>query len=138
MHTKIMVPLGPEIHDLKSVHYALAAAERLRASVILLRLAASPERRQAWFEEALADLVASARLAGLNVTIVEANGTPVREIADLAESERIDLLVFSEDQSRLEWATLDLAPHLGPLMITVREKDTMDMRSKKGDSRWPS
>ena len=46
MQKKIMVPLGPEIRDLKSVHYALAAAERLRATVIILRFAWAGSRRR--------------------------------------------------------------------------------------------
>jgi hypothetical protein len=134
MLTKIMVPLGPEIRDLKSVHYALAAADRLQAAVILLRFADRLEQRRLWVEEALADLVASARLAGLSLSVVEANGTPVREIVDLADSERIDLLVFSEDQRQLEREVLELAPRLGHIVIQVREKDAVESGVQKGDS----
>ena len=133
-----MVPLGPEIRDLKSVHYALAAAERLQAAVIILRFADGLEERPPWLEEALTDLVASARLAGLNVGIVEADGAPECEVVDIADHERIDLLVFSEYQRRLEREVLDLAPRLGQLMIRVREKDAMRLDTEGGGSRWQS
>jgi hypothetical protein len=138
MEKKIMVPLGPEIRDLKSVHYALAAAERLEASVIILRFADGHELRPTWLEEALTDLVASARLSGLKLTIVEANGAPEREIVEVANQERIDLLVFSEDQRRLEQGVLELAPRLGHMIIQVREKDTMHLGTEEGGSRWQS
>jgi hypothetical protein len=138
MEKKIMVPLGPEIRDLKSVHYALAAAERLQAAVIILRFGDGHELRPSWLEEALTDLVASARLAGLRLTIVEANGTPEREVVDIADQERIDLLVFSEDQQQLEHGVLELEPRLGHMIIQVREKDTMQLGTEEGGSRWQS
>ena len=133
-----MVPLGPEIRDLKSVHYALAAADRLQAAVIILRFADGLGERPPWLEEALTDLVASARLAGLNLSIVEADGAPEREVVDIADDERIDLLVFSEDQRRLAREVLDLAPRLGPLMIRVREKDALQLGTEEGGPRWQS
>ena len=138
MQKKIMVPLGPEIRDLKSVHYALAAAERLQATVIILRFACHREERATWFDEALTDLVGSARLAGLKLTVVEADGTPEREVVKLADHERVDLLVLSDDQTRLEHGVLELAPHLGCLMIQVKEKDAIHLETEKGRPRWQS
>jgi len=123
MRKKIMVPLGPRIRDLKSVHYALAAAERLDGEVILLRLEDGFERRYPWLEEALTDLIASARLAGLSLTLVEADASPVREIVELAFGERVDLLVFSEDQKQLERRVMARAPELGHKMIQVQGKE---------------
>lgn len=138
MQKKIMVPLGPEIRDLKSVHYALAAAERLQAAVIILRLADGQHERPAWLEEALSDLVASARLAGLQLTIIEADGAPDREVVALADNERIDLLVFGEEQGLLERDVLRLEPRLGHVIIQVREKDAMNLETQGGGSQWPS
>ena len=138
MQKKIMVPIGPETRDLKSVHYALAAAERLQATVIIVRCTGHREERAAWFDEALTDLIGSARLAGLKLTVVDAFGMPEQEVVDLADHERVDLLVLSEDQSRLEQRVLELAPHLGRLMIQVKEKDTMHLETEKGGSRWQS
>lgn len=133
-----MVPLGPQINDLKSVHYALAAAERLQAAVIILRLADGHGERPAWFEEALADLVASARLAGLKLTIIEARGSPEREVVALADTERVDLLVFGEAQDELEHGVLQLDPRLAQLIIQVRDKDALILGTQEGGSRWPS
>ena len=138
MQKKIMVPLGPEIRDLKSVHYALAAAERLQAAVIILRFSDGRRQRPPWLEEALTDLVASARLAGLQLTLVEANGSPLREVIDLADHERIDLLVFGEDQRPLEREVLELAPRLGQLVIQVRETDARNYCTGEDGSRWQS
>lgn len=138
MHKKIMVPLGPEIRDLKSVHYALAAAERLQASVILILFTDAHEARPPWLEEALNDLVASARLAGLQLSTVEADGIPERTVVDLADQERIDLLVFSEDQGDLERGVLELSPKLGHAIIQVSDKDAMGLGTGKGEPRWQS
>ena len=138
MPKKIMVPLGPQIRDLKSVHYALAAAERLQAAVIILRFADSRSERPSWLEEALTDLMASARLAGLQVSIIEADGAPEREVVALADNERIDLLVFGEEQGLLERHVLELEPRLGHVIIQVREKDAMNLETQGGGSRWPS
>lgn len=138
MQKKIMVPLGPEIRHLKSVHYALAAAERLHAAVILLRLADGRKERPRWLEEALTDLVTSARLAGLGLTIVEVDGVPEREVVDVADHERIDLLVFSDDQRRLERDVLQLEPRLENVIIQVREKDGIGYSAEEGGSRWHS
>jgi len=138
MQKKIMVPLGPEIRHLKSVHYALAAAERLQAAVIILRFADAHNERPPWLEEALTDLVASARLAGLKLTIVEVDGAPEREVVDLADHERIDVLVFSEDQRRLERGVLEIEPRLEHLIIQVREKDAMYVGTEEGGSRCQS
>ena len=138
MQKKIMVPLGPEIRHLKSVHYALAAAERLHAAVIILRLADGRKERPRWLEEALTDLVTSARLAGLSLTIVEVNGVPEREVAHVAHHERIDLLVFSDDQRRLERNVLELEPRLENVIIQVREKDGAGDGTEEGGSQWHS
>ena len=138
MQKKIMVPLGPEIRDLKSVHYALAAAERLQAAVFILRFANGHELRPTWLEETLTDLVASARLAGLQMTVVEGNGAPEREVINVADQERINLLVFSEDHRRLERRVLALAPRLGHMIIQVKEKDAMNLSTEEGGSRWQS
>lgn len=138
MQKKIMVPLGPEIRHLKSVHYALAAAERLQAAVIILRLADRLKERPRWLEEALTDLVTSARLAGLSLTIVEVNGVPEREVADVAHHERVDLLVFSDDQRRLERDVLELEPRLENVIIQVREKGGVGDGTEEGESQWHS
>ena len=111
---------------------------RLQAAVIILRFTDGRGDRPFWLEEALTDLVASARLAGLALTIVEVDGTPEREVVDLVDQERIDLLVFSEDQRRLEREVLELAPRLGQLIIQVREKDGMHLGTEEGSSRCPS
>jgi hypothetical protein len=138
MQKKIMVPLGPEIRNLASVHYALAAAERLQAAVIILRFAVGYGERPSWLEDAFTDLVASARLAGLTLVVVEVDGRPVRQVVDLADRERVDLLVFGEDQKGLEREVLELAPGLRHLIIQVREKDHMNLGTEEGRSRWPS
>jgi len=138
MQKKILVPLESEVRDLKSVHYALAAAGRLKASVIILRFPDSHEERSAWLEEALADLTVSARLAGLKLT-VELGGEPVeQEVVEVAEHERVDLLVLSENQHKLKRGILKLAPGLRRTIILVKEKDDMNIDAEQGGSRWRS
>ena len=138
---KILVPIGPEIKDLKSVHYALALAERLQAKVFILQWAGGPggsEAYPAWLEEALADLIASARLAGLSLSHLTVNGRQAEGAVNVVKDEGIHLVVLSKHQSRLGCGLLELAPHLEHAIIRVEEKDTVNLSEKKGEPRWQS
>ena len=74
---KILVPCGPGGGDLKSVHHALALAERLQAHVLILQWREPPEDREPqseWLGEALSDVIANARLAGLSLSHLTVTG----------------------------------------------------------------
>ena len=138
---KILVPFGPEIRDLMSVHYAMALAERLQARVFILQWGGAPngsEPYPTWLEEALADLITSARLAGLRMSHVTVTGPLEQAAVNVVKDERIDLLVLGENQSRLERRLLQLAPHLTHSIIRVKEKDTVSLSEKEGGPRWRS
>jgi nucleotide-binding universal stress UspA family protein len=135
---KILVPCGPEGGDLKSVHHALALAERLHAHVVVVqwtdpRHLGKPGSK--WFGEALTDVIANARLAGLSLSHLTVTGSPHDEIVNIVEDEDIDLLVLSADQPQLEAAVLRHHPRLLGSIIRVKEKDTMDVSVNEGGSR---
>jgi len=123
---KIMVPIGASGKDLKSVHYALALAERLQAHVYILQLAAMGEDSDpfaVWMDEALLDLINSARQAGLNVSHHITDHDLKAEIVGLVKSEGIDVLVFGTDDGAGEQLLRQLKPLVLSQIIQVREKD---------------
>jgi hypothetical protein len=121
-----MVPIGTSSKDLKSVHYALALAARLQAHVYILQLAGldnHDNRFAAWLDEALLDLINTARQAGLSVSHHITDQDLKGEIVGLVKSEGIDLLVFGTDDGAEEQLLRQLKPLVPSQIIQVREKD---------------
>lgn len=138
---KILVPCGPGGRDLKSVHHALALAERMLAHVLIVQWREPGDAGEAnsdWLGEALTDVIANARLAGLSLSYLTVNGSPPDEIVKIVEEEEIDLLVLSADQWQLESTLLQHHPRLLGSIIRVKEKESMEVSIKKGGRRWPS
>jgi hypothetical protein len=80
---RILVPVGSSIKDLKGVHYALSLAERLATQIYILQQfenEGEQESHETWLNEALIDLINSARSAGLNIAHHIATGDVIREI----------------------------------------------------------
>ena len=126
LYTKILVPLARSGKDLNSVHYALSLAKRLRARVYILQQAAgqgSETSMANWMDEALLDLINSARQAGLSVSHHIARTEMTQEVVGLVMAEGIDLLIVSDDDG----VGTGLLHHVKPLIqsqiIQVKEKD---------------
>ena len=123
---KILVPIGTPFHDLKGVHYALSLAERLATQIYILEQAVGEgesETPMAWLNEALRDLISSARLAGLRVAHLVTADDVVGEIISLVKSEGINLLVLGADDRIYEQFALQLKPHISCQIVQVKEKD---------------
>jgi K+-sensing histidine kinase KdpD len=123
---KILVLVGISARDLRGVHYSLSLAERITTKVFILQQSEGEEERgqySVWLEEALHDLINSARQAGLNVTHLIATGDITREIISLVKSEGITLLVLGVDNGECESIMLQLKPHLPCQIVQVKEKD---------------
>ena len=126
LQKKILVPVGSSGKDLNSVHYALALAERLRAQVYILQhdaVDASPNSIATWLDEALLDLINSARQAGLTVSHHIAHRELKEEIVGLVKDENIDVLVFGADNGACEHLMLQIKDLVPSQIIQVREKD---------------
>lgn len=126
---RILVPLGPHAKDLKSVHYALALAERLQAQIYILQQAAASDMEYFhgdFLREALRDLINNARQAGIVVSHYIADDQLKEEIVNLVRSEHIDWLVFSSDEEVSEQLLLQIKPLVASQIIQVREKDDMN------------
>ena len=138
MHqNKILIPLGQHAKDLKSIHYALALAERLRAQVYILQQteAAGVENPYADFlQEALRDMINNARQAGIVVSHYIADEQLKEEIVNLVRTEHIDWLVFSTDEEVSERLLLEVKPLVPSQIIQVREKDMNEI--KEGAKRY--
>ncbi|MEJ2097162.1 MAG: universal stress protein [Deltaproteobacteria bacterium] len=136
MHQKkILVPIGRSAHNLKSVHYALALADRLDAQIVILQQgpAAKAERQQnAWFRETLQDLINNARKNDILLSHYMGNTNFKDEIVDLVKTEHIDLLVFCADSEVSESLLQQIKPLVPSQIIQVREKNEIHC-IKEGD-----
>ncbi len=123
---KILVPLASAGKDLKSLHYALALAERIEAQVYILQQDnhVGPENPlTVYMGEALTDLINSARQAGLNVSHHIAHKALKEEIIGLARSEGIDLLVFGVEDEFNKRLLLQIKPMISSQIIQVKGKN---------------
>ena len=122
---KILVPLVTSAKSLKSVHYALSLAERLGAQVYILQQIAgsAADALSIWMDEALPDLINSARQAGLGVSHHITRRLFEEEIVELVRKEGIDVLVFGVDDGAGERFLLQIKPLISSQVIQVREKD---------------
>lgn len=124
---KILVPLGLIGRDLKSVHYALSLAERVQSHVYILRqvpLSTAKTQFSDWLDEALSDLVNSARQAGLTVSHHITHREISEEIIDLVREEGIDLLIFGTDDEFISDRLLhQIKPFIPTQIIQVKEKN---------------
>ena len=139
LQKKILVPVGSSGKDLNSVHYALALAERLRAQVYILQhdaVDASPNSIATWLDEALLDLINSARQAGLTVSHHIAHRELKEEIVGLVKDESIDVLVFGADNGACEHLMLQIKDLVSSQIIHVREKDHISYLSEEGEQKW--
>jgi nucleotide-binding universal stress UspA family protein len=122
---KILVPLGMTGTDLKSVHYALALAERIQTQVYILQpddAMGADSSMRIYMGEALSDLINSARQAGLNVSHHIAHKALKEEIVGLVKDEHIDLLVFGVEEKLNKRLLLQIKPLVSSQIIQVRGK----------------
>ncbi len=123
---RILVPVGSSLKDLKGVHYALSLAERLATQIFILQQLENEGEREphsVWLNEALTDLINSARTAGLSIAHHIAAGDVIGEIVSLVKSESINLLVLGVDDREYEDFTLQLKPRITCQIVQVKEKD---------------
>jgi nucleotide-binding universal stress UspA family protein len=126
LQKKILVPLGLSGKDLKSVHYALALAERIEAQVYILQQddgVDSENPMTVYMGEALSDLINSARQAGLNVSHHIAHKELKEEIIGLVRTEGIDLLVFGAEDGVNKRLLLQVKPLVSSQIIQVKGKN---------------
>ncbi len=108
------------------MHYALSLAERLATQIFILQQSESEgeiEQHSIWLNDALKDLINSARSAGLSVAHHIFAGDVIGEIISLVKSEGINLLVLGADDREYESFTLQLKPHVPCQIVQVKEKD---------------
>jgi len=123
---RILVPVGSSLKDLKGVHYALSLAERLATQIFILQQSENnegDESHSVWLNEALKEVINSARLAGLSIAHHIVAGDVIGEIISLVKSESINLLVLGVDDREYENFTLQLKPHIACQIVQVKEKD---------------
>ena len=138
LQKKILVPLELSGKDFKSVHYALALAERIKAQVYILQEddgVAPANPTVLYMGEALSDLINSARQAGLNVSHHIAHKELKEEIIELVRTEGIDLLVFgAEDEGNMRLLK-QVKPLVSSLIFQVKEKNRIQAQKGGGGSK---
>jgi hypothetical protein len=118
--------MRPGGKDLKSVYYALSLARRLHAGVYILRLGigkSSENRPSNEMEEALADLIASAREAGLTIALYLSDGEPREDILSMVSAESIDLMVYDADDTAFHRLAPEVKRLISGPVIEVKEKN---------------
>ena len=129
-HQKIMVALSAESMDLKGVHYALAVAGRMKAEVLVLKVDGSPDSRvnadRDWKEEAMLDLINSARQAGLTVSYHVADGPFQDEVLRLVREEGVGLLVLAEEELQLNHWLHQFRSRITSRVIQVKGKNNIN------------
>jgi hypothetical protein len=135
---KILVPLAPSAKDLKGVHYAMSLAERLHAHVYILQQTAGPgsgDTFSLWMDEALMDLINSARQAGLVVSHHISSRLLEEELVGLVRKEGIDVLVFSDDDGDGNRLVLQIKPLIPSQIIQVKGKDRVSYLKQEDGAR---
>lgn len=129
LQKKILVPVGPDGNNLHSVRYAMALADRLKAKVYILQLLkqkGSTGGATALLDETLADVINSARQAGLSVSHHVAYQAFKNELIGLIKQEGIDVLVFESEDEECRNLLKQVRPLVPSQIIEVREKDHVD------------
>ena len=122
---KILIPLGHNKNGLKSLHYAMALAERLKASLYIVQDSRCTSLKGAGspgFDDTLKEMINSARLAGFSVSHHLATDLEA-DIVEMVEEEGIDVLVFSADDADCAGIVQRVRPRVPVQIIEVREKD---------------
>ena len=124
---KILVPLYPENRDLKALYHALALAERIQAKVFILfsRHLENSQQINSWIEEVLMDVIHGACGEGLQVSYHIAEDGFEDEVIGLVQSEGIDLIVVSADESQMKGILQRIIPQVSSQIIQVRGKDNI-------------
>jgi nucleotide-binding universal stress UspA family protein len=123
---KILVTLGLSGKDLKSVHYALALAERIEAQVYILQQDDEHGYKNPaalYMGTALSDLINSARQAGLKVSHHIAHKELKDQIIDLVKAEDIDLIIVGVEEGVDKRLLLQVKPLISSQIIQVKGKD---------------
>ncbi len=124
--SRILIPLGTTEKGLKSIHYALALAERLAAEIYIIHLphgAVPKDASASSVEEAFSEIINSARLAGVKVSEHLADHDAALEVVDLIRKESIDVLVFSADDTQCARLLQRIEGSISLQIIQVSEKE---------------
>jgi len=129
MRKKILVPLYPQNRDLKALYHALALAERIQAKVFILlsRHLENSQQISSWIEEVLMDVIHGACGEGLQVSYHIAEDGFEDEVIGLVQSEGIDLIVVSADESPMKGILQRIIPRVSSQIIQVRGKDNLNV-----------
>lgn len=133
---RILVPLGRSVRDLTGIHYALSLARRLQAQIYILQQAqtegTAPSATSAYINDALSDLINSARQMGLVVFHHIANVDMKQEIVELVKEESIGFLVFSVDDIESRHFIREIKSLVSSQIIQVKnQKPETSVYSKK-------
>jgi hypothetical protein len=121
---KILVPLGQQARNLKSVHYALSLAGRIQAQIIIVRqrISSSEETTDnvSLLDKSLEELIDDARQYGVALSLYLIDDNLAEEVVTLVNAEHIGLLVFNSDDELSEPTMAQIKPLISSQIIQVR------------------
>jgi len=125
MHRKkILVPLDAHTSNLKSVHYALALADRIQAFIYIVRQRKTSGEEIQHFDlldQALRELINNARESGISLYYYEVEKNFIDEIVELVKTENISLLVFNTEKNDSEHLMRLIKPLVSCQIIQVKK-----------------
>jgi len=124
--SRILIPVGPSGKGLKSVHYAMALAERLEAEIFIVHLSNGSDAGESAarrFGEDFGDIINSARLAGLKISEHLAENDDAEELVEVIREEGIDVVVFSADDTQCAQILNRIKSRISLQIIQVSEKE---------------
>jgi hypothetical protein len=124
MEKNILVPLGPRNKGIRGVHHALALAKRIPARVFILEWVPPEEEdgQRSPEEDVLADLITTARQAGLSVSHHKARGPFEKELLGFVQEEGIHVLVLEEGEENWNRVLNQTRATLPTQVILVKQK----------------
>jgi len=120
---KILVPLGQNARNLKSVHYALSLAGRIQAQIIIIRQRMCSDETTDNFnllDKSLEELIDDARKHDVALSLYRIDDNLAQEVAALANAEHIGLVVFNSDDELSETTMAQIKPLISSQIIQVR------------------
>ncbi len=130
-YKNILIPLGQDSKDLKALYHALSLAARIQSRLFVLSFETIPVNHQkpSPVIEACLDVIHSACEEGLQFSFHIAADSSEKEFLELLERERIDLIIISDTEIRIEKRIKRIMSLISCQVVQVKTKNNINFLS---------
>jgi hypothetical protein len=127
-YKNILIPLSPDSKNLKALHHALSLAERIQSRLFVLSIEYTAEKpnKKSPVIDAWLDVIHKASEQGLQISLHIASNGGEEKLLKLMERERIDLIILSDTEIRVEKMVKNILPMISCQVIQVKEKNNIN------------